>query len=234
MPTNSKEYARAWKAANPDKLKKYNETFKNKHHSKKLSEDEKLAQLKVHDDFKNVTTAAGIYQIKGFKSDKLYIGSAVNIKNRWRCHIYDLKLAKHGNVYLSAIYKGYGIEGLEFKILEILDNPSELIEKEQAWIDSLNTVAPNGYNVNPNAGSRLGTKHTIETRSKLLKARNLRAPISQETRDEMSRAHIGRIFTPEWREKLSKARLGIVFSEETRAKMSIAQKARKGKSCAVE
>jgi len=51
-------------------------------------------------------------------------------------------------------------------------------------------------------------------------------PISQETRDKLSKANKGKVISQETRDKLSKANKGKVISQETRDKISKAQKGR--------
>jgi len=43
----------------------------------------------------------GIYKIRNKQNNKVYIGSAVDIKKRWRDHKWNLKENKHHNPHLQ-------------------------------------------------------------------------------------------------------------------------------------
>lgn len=145
---------------------------------------------------------SGIYRIKNLISEKIYVGSAVNISSRFFIHQSNLRNNKHPNKYLQASWNKYGEAAFEFIILEHCSK-DKLIEREQYWIDYLNCINPNGYNANPTAGSRLGTKHSEETLKKL-KAKI----ISNDTRNKMSKAAKGRIISIDQKLKMSLASKG--------------------------
>lgn len=147
-------------------------------------------------------TISGIYKISNSISEKFYIGSAVNIKIRFKGHKYKLRHNSHSNIKLQASWNLHGEEAFEFIILEYCEKQN-LIEREQYWIDKLEAVKF-GYNINKFANSRLGMLHTNETK---LKFKSL-------------------IRSKEHKEKLKIARLGTKHTEETKAKMS---KSHKGK-----
>jgi group I intron endonuclease len=137
---------------------------------------------------------SGIYQIQSIaRPDRYYIGSAVNIQKRWNRHKSDLKYNKHENKKLQRHCNIYGIEDLVFTVLKVC-NVNEILFREQFRMDILNPY----FNICKTAGSRLGIKHSEE--SKLL----------------MSKKMTG-----------NKNRLGVKCSEATKQKMSIAKKGNK-------
>lgn len=79
---------------------------------------------------------SGIYRITCLKSNRFYIGSAIDIKKRITSHLSDLRLQKHSNKYLQRIYNKYGKENLLFSI-ENKCPPEYRIQLEQKCIDSL-------------------------------------------------------------------------------------------------
>lgn len=81
----------------------------------------------------------GIYMLKFLNSDKVYIGQSVNIEERFKQHLRNLKNNKSSKKLLNA-HKEYGIPVLH--ILEICNN---LDEKELIYINKFNSVE-NGYN----------------------------------------------------------------------------------------
>ena len=94
----------------------------------------------------------GIYKIENLINHKVYIGKSVNIKKRWKEHIYLLNKNNHINPYLQNAWNKYGPEQFEFKIIELCPL-STINEREIYWInyyggiDSLNTynVTKGGY-----------------------------------------------------------------------------------------
>ena len=98
----------------------------------------------------------GIYKIESkVHSDRIYIGSAVNIQSKKRTHLHHLLHKNHHNPKLQAHYNKYGVDDLIFtKIIEC--DKESLIAFEQFYIDSLNPW----FNVCPKAGSNLGIKRS--------------------------------------------------------------------------
>ncbi|HXY96551.1 MAG TPA: GIY-YIG nuclease family protein [Steroidobacteraceae bacterium] len=77
---------------------------------------------------------SGIYQIRCKRSGRIYIGSAVNLLNRWYRHHQQLAEGLHGNPHLQSAWTRYGAANFEFTVLEFAD-PSQLLLREQYWID---------------------------------------------------------------------------------------------------
>jgi group I intron endonuclease len=101
---------------------------------------------------------SGIYQIQSnIKPERIYIGSAVNINNRWKRHISDLRLNRHSNKKLQRHYNKYGEVDLQFSVLSGCEK-EDLIKIEQYFIDSYNPY----FNCSPTAGSNLGIRYTIK------------------------------------------------------------------------
>ena len=74
---------------------------------------------------------SGIYQITNQTNGKRYIGSSVNIKRRWRDHLAHLRRNIHHNPYLQRAFDKQGQDTFTFRILEDIDDPSQLIPREQ-------------------------------------------------------------------------------------------------------
>jgi len=149
-----------------------------------------------------------IYCITNIVNDKQYVGQAVIKLKRWKDHKSALSVGKHNNRYLQAAYNKYGKDAFIYTVLEILPTTLSLDEREQYWIDKLNTVAPNGYNLNPTAGSARGFKHSEETKLKWSEQRKgkkrseearlalkegwkKRKPVSDQAKENMRLAHLG-------------------------------------------
>lgn len=168
-----------------------------------------------------------IYCITNIINDKQYVGQAVVKNKRWKDHKSSLNVGKHNNAYLQSAYNKYGKENFIYTILEVIDGGVNLIarltEREQYWMNKLNTVAPNGYNLNPTAGSAIGFKHSEETKQRWSEQRKGQKR-SEEAKANISAGHKKRKpVSDETREKLRLAQTGKVKSEETKRKMSEAK-----------
>ncbi len=114
---------------------------------------------------------SGIYIVKNIINGKRYVGSAINIQKRFCEHQHDLIHNNHDNDYLQKAWNKYGKDNFEFSILEKIKNPSLLIEREQHYLDSLQTFDDRyGYNIRKHAESNLGLHHSKETIEKIRKA----------------------------------------------------------------
>lgn len=146
--------------------------------------------------------ASGIYQISNSVNRKRYIGSAVNLKQRWREHVSSLRHGYHSNAHLQAAFNKYGEESFGFSVLEEVKTEM-LIAREQHYLD---TMKPE-YNLAPVAGSTLGYRHTDKARRKISDGSKGRCH-SEETRRKLSKIHKGKSLTEEHRAKLSAAKVG--------------------------
>lgn len=95
-------------------------------------------------------TKLGIYKITHLsKIDVSYIGSASGTFNGKKCqkgfyrrfleHLRALENKKHDSKYLQNVVNKYGIEGIRFEILEIVETEDRkiILEREQYYLDSL-------------------------------------------------------------------------------------------------
>ena len=115
---------------------------------------------------------SGIYQIKNIINDKIYIGSSVDIKKRFREHKRGLKNNKHCCKHLQRAYVKYGVEAFEYTIIMTCPPIKNiLLFFEQHYLDIYWDGCKNCYNICKLADSPLGYKHTQETKLKMLKNR---------------------------------------------------------------
>ncbi len=142
----------------------------------------------------------------------MYIGSSINVLNRWSRHKTELINEKHHSIKLQRSVNKYGIINFTFNIIiECCEN--ELIKYEQYYIDLHNSYN-NGYNSVPNAGNNLGYKASDETKLKMSIARK-----GKKTGLTMSDEQKKKLITVN---KGNKYCLGRVLSDETKNKISIA------------
>lgn len=176
--------------------------------------------------------ASGIYRIVCLTTGKLYIGSAINLAKRKREHLHYLRNNAHHSITLQRAWDKHGEENFAFEVIELV-LPAFLLEREQHYLDTLKPFGENGYNINAVAGSRMGMRHTVETREKLRQA-NLGKTYGEETRRKHSVSSSGRTHRPEAREKLRQANLGQKRSAEARESMRQAQLGRKQSETTIE
>lgn len=82
---------------------------------------------------KRLKKVVGIYSIKCLATNNIYIGSTVNIQERWRQHLTALRKGKHHSVYLQRSYNKYGEDNLQFTLLVELKDYTEERLRELEW-----------------------------------------------------------------------------------------------------
>lgn len=94
-----------------------------------------------------------VYKIRNIENNKIYIGSTKDFKKRKSIHLRQLKLEKHHNIHLQ---RSYNKNPNKF-VFEILEKcvQSELLIKEQEWINKLNPE----YNIGSVGGGDNYTNH---------------------------------------------------------------------------
>ncbi len=89
--------------------------------------------------------ASGIYKITNLYNGKVYIGQSQNIYERRKEHFSALYRGYHPNALMQEDYKKYG-KYFRWDVVEFCAE-NKLNEREKYWIDTYNSFAPNGYNV---------------------------------------------------------------------------------------
>lgn len=78
----------------------------------------------------------GIYKIQNKVNNKCYIGSSIDITNRFYVHLSSLRHNKHQNIYLQNAWNKYGEDNFDVEIIEQCDK-CILSEREQYYVDLL-------------------------------------------------------------------------------------------------
>lgn len=146
----------------------------------------------------------GIYRIVNLINGKLYIGSTASeggFKKRWSYHLDGLRHNKHHSIHLQRAWNKYGEQSFVFEIIEIIEDLSIILKREQYYLDSLKSWDRKiGYNICIIAGSSLGVKKTVEEKLKQSELRkgkpipwmNTGKPRTKEHRDNLSKSCKGR------------------------------------------
>lgn len=154
-------------------------------------------------DISSVYNRIGVYSIRNLVNGKRYVGSALNVRSRWRQHLkYLLEDTGSGQRKLRTAWDKYGASAFIFEVLEQVAEPKTLLRTEQHYIDQYNSVAC-GYNVRLLAESNLGIVF---------------GPRSEESRRKLSESAKARGVRPA-------SRLGVKHRHSARQQMSTTKRA---------
>lgn len=165
---------------------------------------------------------AQVYLVTNKLNGKQYVGQTINP------HLQ----RGHGRIMRSA-YAKHGFDSFTYEpICRGIDNRNTLNCIERFWIKVMDTIVPNGYNID--MGGTEGSTWTEERRkqtSLARKGKKLNRPLGSKSGMK------GKKYPEAGKRKLSeimkgnKYALGVFPSEETRAKMSASQKAKAASFC---
>lgn len=147
---------------------------------------------------------SGIYRIKNIISNKEYIGQSINLSARKTQHFYKLRNGSHKNKDFQKDWDEYGEKSFLFEVILICEK-NQLTYYEQKLVDIYN---PSYNKCKICVDSVRGFVH------------------SQESRLNMSIAHLGKHPSEATRAKMSKNRIGMTHTQDELFKMSVSQKGR--------
>ena len=165
-----------------------------------------------------------IYCVTNLVNGKQYVGQTIHtVQERWAKHL----CKNSGCVALKGAISKYGKDNFDVRIIDEAKTQSELDDKERFWIEYLNTLSPNGYNLT-SGGNHV--TFTEEVKNKIRVA-NTGKRHSEETKAKISEKKIknyckekpplyGKHHSEETKRKLSEKNKGQVFSEERNKKVS--------------
>lgn len=164
---------------------------------------------------------SGVYAIVNRVNGNKYIGSSKDVAHRFKTHVILLNNKKHHSNHLQHAWNYYGSVNFDFVVIEECE-VCVLIEREQFYIDTQNPM----YNVCAMAGTRKNTKHSEETKQKLRNA-NIGKKASDETKMKMSESRKGKASykrTVETIQKMVNSRAGWKHTDESKQKISESRK----------
>lgn len=135
-----------------------------------------------------------VYRITNLIDGKVYVGqSRMSLAKRMTSHRFDSRRVR------SALYhaiRKHGWENFKAEVIESNICLPSIDEREKFWISELNSLVPNGYNLE--LGGRSQKSVSDETRRKmaLAKAGKKRDPMSEETKRRIGIANKGRVPAP--------------------------------------
>jgi group I intron endonuclease len=154
-----------------------------------------------------------LYRVDCAASGKSYFGITKRpLKRRWQDHVRN---SKHESIPgLAGAIRKYGVEAFTVSCIASFDTRREAEDAERAAIVEFGTMAPGGYNLSQGGDggtTRFGAKH------------------SKETKEKISKAHLGVPQSPEHREANGAARRGKPLKPEHAAKIRLIGRLNKGK-----
>lgn len=161
----------------------------------------------------------GIYLIRNKVNNKMYVGQAIDIEDRWKGHIIALRNNKHSNNHLQKSWNKYGEDNFKFKILKEC-HIDDLNDNEEYFIGYYSSNNKK-YGYNKTIGGDGGNTFSFRTEE----SKNI-------TRNKLSKINKGKKFSEEHKQKLSitlknigagKWNIGKKRSEEAKRKYSKAK-----------
>ena len=142
-----------------------------------------------------------IYKIFTNIDSRIYIGSTINKDKRWKEHKRDLRKGKHSNKHLQNFVYKYGLDTLEFSIIEIcmVDN---ILIREQYYLDTTENL----FNIATNSSApMMGKHHSREAKEKIAKrSRGNNNPMFGVTRSDAVKSSISKAQTNRFKTKEEK------------------------------
>lgn len=176
---------------------------------------------------------SGIYCITNTITGKKYIGQSINIKRRFKQHKRAVETKKKGECFIMhRSMAKHGVDKFTFEVLLYATDREYMNLMEEKCIEKLNTLHPNGYNLN--TGGQCPIAISDASRQKMMGRIpwNKGVPMTEEQRVKLSKAKKGKpgrkgfTHSEEQKKKHSefmKGRVppnkGVPMSEEQRAKL---------------
>ena len=168
---------------------------------------------------------AGIYRIDDVDSGCFYIGSAVDLRQRFKHHVYSLERGKHSNQRLQRIW-AINPNRLTFTVIKEMPGAAriERLAAEQEWLDA-SAVGKNKncLNMLAVAGSHQGAKRSDESKARL--SASLRGrKFSDETKAKMRTAKLGKPLSEAHKRSLIPSRFGRQGPKPTQKTLDVCRK----------
>lgn len=164
-------------------------------------------------EYRTNDALCGVYKITNIINGKVYIGQSINIKARWKDHVNALNRQDSHSILLQRAWDKYKEENFTFEILELC--PEDMLDKIEMKYIELYDARNNGYNIESGGNSN---KH-----------------LSDDTKQKIREACLGRQHSDDTKQKMSKSRTGKNngmygknHSEESKRKMSESKKGKPG------
>jgi len=170
---------------------------------------------------------AGIYKLT--INDTFYYGQTQDLDQREKQHAYNLRELRHHNRHLQRAYDKYG--DLTFEVV-LRCETTDLNRYEQWFLDTYHSMEKCANMAKDVESPMRGRPMTEEAKDKISKANigKVRGPMADETKAKLRAAHLGRVIPEETRNKISATltgRKGKAHTPESKAKLRQANLGRK-------
>jgi len=162
-----------------------------------------------------------IYKCTNLLDGKFYIGYSENVEKRKQRHIRDSVNSKRHFYHAIRLY------GPENFTWEVIDSSAQSIEElKQLEIKYIAELKPQ-YNMTAGGDGGTGMKHSHSSKEIMRQKALARPRFSQTHRNNIAISNTKKIVSQETREKMSKAHKGRVKSPEECLKISLSKKGKK-------
>jgi group I intron endonuclease len=178
-----------------------------------------------------------VYKATNLINGKIYIGqTSLSLEARKRTHFRDAKSNKFNMLFHNAI-REYGTNCFVWEIIDQCLTSESFDDLEKHYIKLFHCKYPDGYNLTDGGKGGCGLKISSETRKKKSDSmrgernHNFGKHLSEETKQKIRIANIGKHHSEETKKKMSAAHsgekhhfFGKHHTEESRKKMIISHK----------
>jgi group I intron endonuclease len=162
---------------------------------------------------------SGVYKITNIINNRCYIGSAIDMPNRWYLHIRSLDKGIHHSLHLQRSWNKYGKSNFNFEVL-LYCCKKDLLLFEQRAIDSYKPK----FNICKYAHNTLGRKHSKGSIHKIKVAR-------KKQEENFGSPHAGKKHSEASKKKMSRSRkLFFKRPESEKTRVAIAESNRRRES----
>ena len=104
-----------------------------------------------------IILASGIYKFENNINHMIYIGQAINLKERYKKHIKNINDLSHQEDFYIGL-REFGLNNFSYEILEKFNDfdQEKLNKLEDFYIKKFNCLKPNGYNMIPGGSNGAG------------------------------------------------------------------------------
>jgi group I intron endonuclease len=165
---------------------------------------------------------SGVYCFTNLINGRQYVGATNNIKRRYSEHVSPKRRNLDFAIYKA--FKKYGIENFKFEILEIIEDPCVVFEREIFWIAKLKPrynhnkggLGNVGFSLSDSVKQKLSSYGKLQWQNKSEEEKqsiiknNLTGPkpnykMPEDQKERLRKLQIGKKWTESQREKTSKA-----------------------------
>lgn len=113
---------------------------------------EKNKRKELLEEYKQIKTYMGVFQITNKLNEKIYVDSYPNLKNKWLTLQMQLNMGRFANAQLQRDWQEQGGELFTFEVLEeknvgdVKDIRWELKQMKKKWLEKLQPYGDRGYN----------------------------------------------------------------------------------------